>query len=274
MSFFQIHSTGKPAQKMYYAGSVHDVIEGKILPELKTKRFEAKDFAYGFQIASVGSTYENMGEAVIADGVCYSALPHKEGSSKVFSSSPHFFSSAIFLIPKGSYATHEVSCRDLCLVDAYRKIYEEIEAPFAVIAKGLLSKTSMTAIQKSPIHGENVFEHKDIYYPSFQDKEHVPVFFVGVITHQAPFFHDKLSLETVLYENPFEKQKGIVSHTHGLELLQKPLDNQKIEPSNVKAVWHLFEDKTHVEEMAFHIYKIKSMDNYLLKDHFRKAGSE
>ncbi len=251
---------------------IQDVIDGK-RPENAEKLWtDAGNYSHGFGNGSV-TDVNALGESVIFNGMAYTKSTDKSSPNYYqLSAGQKFMTSWIFLLPKNPTAqwlvTHEQanpqssnSSETLAITDIYQAIYEQIKKPF--IVAGIVNFTRMkgAAIAKAPIENQNIFEHKDIYYPekNQMEKENVCSGIFGVAAEISAITDESLShaIKKVVYYSPLDSGKtALTTHEHVLILNKKIKTIEEVTLEDAADVEHLFTDST-VQSFCLNIYEIE-----------------
>ncbi len=266
--------------QLSYIGSVEDVIAAKINPQLKNKKFHAKDFAYGFEIGSP-KDWESLGETVLVNNLCFTQST--DSKSNHFGQAIYgeeFLTSGIFLIPHSAKANFSISFESLnpntllAFKDFYQNLYQKIQRPFAFISTVQFKNLSCNAIARPPIDGKPIFKNTSEYYFILPwDLSDQAAFMVGVVADFQDQSSNKINqqLSPVLYHNPFEESHSdnhnhsdnLTMHTHAITLKKFPnLDSQKnpiFKPDQVEKTVHVFSDQTLIQKIEGLVFMISDM---------------
>lgn len=256
----KIVKTGTTATRAGHIGSVQDVIEAKIAPELLETRIQADAFLYGFELASPKGA-SSLGEAVIVDGLCYATSTDETSADygKVISG-PSLIPGGVFLLPHGSKPAYQVSHEGetMNFDDLYEEILGETQGPFCFVGKIYFETLHAIFIGKPPIDGKNIFEHKEAYYQTPElHLEGVYGFVMAVVSKGESLAEKKL--DTVLYRNPFDSPSNLVYHAHILVLSKK---GEKVQPENVTHCLHLLNAGTTFSWCEVEVYPINTVEKF------------
>ena len=242
-------------------GSVEDVIAGRVADALKEKLFKASDYLHGFELASPESL-ASMGEAVLTNGICYSHdTSHNQRGLLL---GEDFFTSGMFLLDKTSQPNLSLNIEcvtsPLAMGELYAVIEEQVKQPFAFAGLIEFANLHSTCIEKAPVSGDNIFAHKDMYYPSPPfDLAKQASFIVAVACNFSQLSGHELSekLKVVLYQNPFEReQQSLSMHAHCCLLNTMPADKSSIQPAMVTDVHHVINDGSTIAKASLDIFII------------------
>lgn len=254
-----------------HIGSVADVIAGHVPRALANTRFFARDYQYGFELASP-IDISSLGEAVIVNGYCFANMTNQESSEYMKTiSGQDFVTTCVFLVPLRARPSYRIDidfAKPLSLGVFYERLYQQINHPFVFAAFISFRKLHAAAIAKAPVYGENIFDNKNGYYPfPEQYLDSREAFLIGAVAD----FHDhanpllQKSLEVVLYNNPFDKKSALISHAHGITL-DKPLKTvHEIIPDIVEDALHVFAEQSILTSIHGEIFVIDSIENLLDK---------
>ena len=134
-----------------------------------------------------------------------------------------------------------------------QEIFRQVNAPCMIAALLKFKHLACTYIQKAPIHHQNIFDHKDIYYGDFKlnfnDRYCFVVAMMADFSAISKTLSDQLGL--ILYNNPFDKKSALNIHTHGIILNKAVTDYAEIMPNLVTDTVHLYTENTVVSEVVF-----------------------
>ncbi|MDP1573732.1 MAG: hypothetical protein Q8L78_02185 [Coxiellaceae bacterium] len=237
-------------------GSVEDVIAGVVRPDLKTRLLHAKDYQFGFELASP-HRLESMGESVIANGMCYTTSTDKNDHYLQTISGETFYTSGIFLVPKTAESSYhfqpEKHEEGIAYYDFCEQIHAKAGGPCLAVALVHFKALEATHIQKAPIHNESIFDHKADYYGDLKLSLNDRYFFLVVA--MANYGSDSASiteqLKVVLYHNPFDTSSALNIHTHGLVLNRRLVNPSELTPSDVTHTVHLYTEKSIIDEIIW-----------------------
>lgn len=258
-----ITETGLASITAEHIGTVQDVIEGAISKEQMSKKIKADAFAYGFELAT---PYEqsSLGESIIVNGQCYTTSTDEK--SPAYGQVIHgqkFIPGGVFLIPHNTQPTHKalLSNQTISCNEFYSKLYQQVKKPYTFVGLFRFKTICATAISKPPIHNKNIFLNKESYYTFPEIKlQNVFAFVIGVVAPKEDL--EKTHLETVLYNNPFDKKSSFVFHSHTL-LLHHPIqDIQSIAPQNVNYCLHLLSEGTSIQMVNVDLFTIETTRKY------------
>lgn len=264
----QLLSTGVACTDLGVIGSVEDVIAGVVRPDLQTRKINASDYRFGFELASPHGLH-SMGESVLVNGNCYTTSTDKNDHYLKTISGETFYTSGIFLVPhaaKSSYHfvhTHHksgINYQNFC-----EEIHQTTGSACLMTAVLHFKHLEATCIQKAPVTGQNIFEHKDLYYDNVKLQfDNCTCFLVAAI---ANFYTDpkKITeeLKVVLYQNPFDVKNELNIHTHAVILNRAVRDVSTLIPKDVTHTIHVFNANTIVDEVlwgeVFVVDKVKAL---------------
>ena len=210
------------------------------------------DYSFGLGNGAFDNIH-GIGESIIINGVAYAkSTNHDSPNYYQVVSGARCLTSWMFVLQKNPTPqfnmTHtHTGQHPLRLVDVYQIIHDRLKKPFVVTGVIHFSNLQGTAIAKAPIENENIFEHKDIYYPSTMDLAQVTGALVGVVA-DIPSITDPMLLEAlkkVVYYNPLDATTGsLTTHEHVLLLKQPVTSMEAVVPDNASDVEHLFSQST------------------------------
>lgn len=265
MSTLSIKVTGYGPSMLGHIGSVVDVIAARIPDSLANKRFNAEDYAYGFELGTP-KNIQSLGESILVNGRCYTTSTDNTADDyKQTISGKEFTTSGIFLIPHNAKPSHSVVATDLDFQDFLTEVYQYIQQPLAFVALAELNNFHSIAISKAPIDGKNIFEHKDEYYPIAEIREkNVWAFLIGALTDFNDPQHETINqqLKVVLYRNPFDQQFTLTQHVHALTLNKYITQLDDISEINADRVVHLLADGTDIQNIKAKIYTIDELIDF------------
>ncbi len=269
MKDLKIRNKSEKGNILAYIGSVDNVINGIVPEELKNRRFDASKVKFGFELGSPQGIY-NLGECILMNSLIYSSRTDKTRKERdPLMWGPEFVTSGMFLVPQGCVENMEISyCsleRSLTLESIYRQIYLISEKPLAVIGCAELSLLRSKSITYSPIEKENIFTYEKKYFTEAELHDtNMSIAFMGVISNMERKDEKDINkkLESVLYYNPYNKQKSnLVSHTHAAILTNPIVEISEVQPHNVKEIIHIM-DTSLVRYMKADIYFIDDIVEY------------
>ncbi|NGX59575.1 MAG: hypothetical protein KR126chlam3_00727 [Chlamydiae bacterium] len=246
-----------------HIGTVQDVIEGKIPQEQMSKKIDAAAVAYGFELATPKEP-SSLGEAIMVGGRCYTTSTDENSSEygKVIYGR-EFIPGGVFIIPHGAKSSHKASLSQpaISFERFYQDVHKEVKKPFAFVGLFHFETFHGTAISKPPIHGENIFSHKESYYKFPESRlEDVFCFVMGVAAQKDDL--EKTHLETVLYDNPFDTKSTLVSHSHALLLNQSVPNIEDITPQHVEHCLHVFNEGTTIRKLEADLFTIQTTEAF------------
>ncbi len=251
-----------------HLGSVVDVIAANLPHDLTSRRFEAGDFAAGFELASPKGI-ESVGEAVVINGYCFAtSTDPKSGDYNKTIVGKDFVAGGLFVLPHEAKASHQIEVKDesFSMLDFYGKIYLRVGRPLVFSGLFHFSHFHGTAIGKAPIDGRNIFQHKEEYYPHSEiHREDVWAYVIGGVTDFRGFAKLNQELEVVLYKNPMDQESQLTHHAHCLLLRKKVGSPKEIGPATVAETLHLLAGTTILSSCQTDIYTLSSVENYASK---------
>ncbi|MDP3558751.1 MAG: hypothetical protein Q8R79_00175 [Legionellaceae bacterium] len=268
ISLVQLQATGIQHSNLGVVGSVEDVIAGRVRDDLRTRKLLAKDYRFGFEIGSAHGL-QSLGESVLVNGHCYTTSTDPQDHYLQTISGNSFYTSGIFLVPHTAQASYHLRpMRDAVGVayqDFCHSIHEETQGPCLVAALVRFKHLEATYIQKAPIHGENIFEHKETYYGDLKLQFDDCCCFL--VSTMANFYVDPKAvleqLKVVLYQNPFDVKNELNIHTHGIVLNRELRDVSLLLPRDVTHTLHFYNENTVVSEVlwgeVFVIHQIEAL---------------
>lgn len=267
MTGLVIKKTGATSCTMGHIGSVTDVIAGHLPTKLATHRFSARDYAYGFELASTNDK-EALGEGIIINDICYTTATNKEAANYFqLTSSQDFITGGVFLIPHdchpGYIADFPYQSDILTFEDFYLKLFHTVKKPLAFVALVEFDDFFSVAVGRPPIHNQPIFEHMDFYYPFPPTFQHeVSAVVIGALTdYNDPALKSiNQELEVVLYHNPMDEEVfSLTHHAHALTLKQMPSSLLEVTPAMATQVRHLLIEKSTIRSLHADIYPIHAM---------------
>lgn len=242
---------------------IQNVIDGRRPKNEDALWKNAQAYSYGLGNGAI-ERVDALGELVLINGVAYmkstdstSAQYYKLASGK------KFMTSWIFLLPLGPVANFNVTSgqdiqESLTLEVIYQRIYDKLKKPFAVTGIVNFSTMKGAAIAKSPIENQNIFDHKDIYYPNSVEFENVCAAVVGVVANVNAIADATLAnaIKKVVYYNPLEAGAGsLTTHEHVLILKNNVSCIEDVSIDDATDVEHLFTEST-ITHFNFNVYEI------------------
>lgn len=263
MNNLSIEETGDGPCIAKHIGTVQAVIEADIPKEIMEKRLQARDFAYGYELATP-KEMSSLGESVIANGYCFATSTDRTSSKyNQVISGQDFLPGGVFFLPHEAKPSHKAhlpkGASPLNFDTFYQMAFQKVQRPFVFI--GLFHFTNLhgVAISKSPTDGKNIFTHREEYYSNPEvHEENVHGFVMGAVAKNEENLPK--GLESVLYINPLDKESEFIHHAHILTL-NKPLNTpQEINPRNVDKCLHLFVEGTKIDLLDVSIFSIERVD--------------
>lgn len=261
--------TAAPHSILGYLGDIKDVLAARFPQAIRNHRFNASDYAYGFEIAS--TDYEDaLGEAMLLNNYCYTTSTAVDTAHYYqLRTAPDFITSSMFIIPRacqaGWIAHYAIQDKPLSFPDFYLKLAEKVNAPLGFVALVDFEDLKSIAIGKPPINGQAVFEHTEYYYPFSATLAHgVPAVVIGVLTdYTNPDFQTvNQQLESVLYNNPMDNREfPLTHHAHLLTLDTLPSSLLEVNPAMAKEVRHLVIGESKIRSLYAEIFPIHSLTN-------------
>lgn len=246
---------------------IQHVIDG-LRPENVDKLWQnAQEYSYGLGNGAIDNI-NALGELVLINGVAYTKSTDKTSAQYYqLASSKQFITSWIFLLPSNPVANFNVTYEQttlngLTLDDIYQRIYDKLKKPFAVTGIVNFSTMKGAAIAKSPIENQNIFEHKDIYYPDSVEVKNVCAALVGVVANVEAILDPTLAdaIQKVVYYNPLEVGANfLTTHEHVLILKHNVARIEDVSITDAADVEHLFPQSaiTHFSLNVFEINHIQ-----------------
>ncbi len=247
-------------------GSVIDVLAGRIDSQLCKQRFQTADYSFGFEAASP-KDFSSIGESVLVNGTCYATSTEESSSDyeKVIWGS-EFVTGGMFLLPKEAQPTHRLISRaPITFEKLCHAIYHGVQRPVAFVGICESETLSTMAIAKPPIDRLPIFENRDYYFPKPHQTLHGAYAFVmGVITS---FSNDQWKvlnkqLEVALYNNPYDREFLLSSHTHCLVLKSEVTRIDQITPELVERCLHVFTDNTTIKMARLDLYTLDAVNRF------------
>lgn len=264
-----IEATGHGPAKLGHIGSVADVLRGNVPHPLSTRKFQAAEFSFGFEMASPRDLH-SLGESVLVNGVCYTTSSDK--SSSDYSHTIYgreFLTGGMFIIPRETKPSHLLTFKadgySCTFSHLYSILFDAVKQPFALA--GFMDCVSLhgTAVGKPPIDGQAIFDHKAEYFPNPDlQLTNVTAFVIGVVTDYREKGLSRINkqLEVVLYKNPFETNSVLSTHAHALTLKQPVKCLDDITPHQVDKTLHLFAAGTVLRFLHADLYTISHLVDY------------
>jgi len=248
-----------------HVGSIEDVLAGHINPSLIKQRLSAADFQYGFELASPEDAL-SLGESLLVNNRCFTTSTNPQSVDYLQTiTGDTFVTSGFFLIPKSEKPTFKIKetlTTPLTMSEYYNTVYHTVKQPFAFAGFFTLSQLHMTAIEKTPIYEEAIFEHTSAYFPHPPIiQSNVTVFLVGIVADYDDTKNNDLlnKLQVVLYQNPFDKTQTLTAHAHAITL-NKNIDKvESIHPDMVEKTVHVLSDQTELSALNVEIFTIDGM---------------
>lgn len=271
MNQLKLNATGSAPAHIMAIGSIKDVINGIVPQDLKNRQFQASDYRFGFELASPHSL-ESMGEAVVANGLCYTTSTDEKYEHFKTISGKTFYSSGLCSIPKAEKPTHMLMPLHYHAALPYqefcKQIHQIVGGPCLFASLVRFKKLSATFVQKAPIYHENIFEKKELYYGDFKIEKKDCYFFLVCLV--ADFSRDNKALinqlSTVLYRNPLDQERALVAHTHGLILNDRVADLALLTPEKVVQAVHLHADNSLLSEVLWgEVFAIDGVDRFIAR---------
>jgi hypothetical protein len=266
---FIISPTHQPATTLGSIGSVADVLNARIAKGLVDRRFDANNFAYGFEIAST-TDMQALGEAVMLNGICYTnATDAKAPNYRQTAYHSEFMTSAMFVIPHGTRPSLRASItannKPIAVGDFYQRLFQQAQAPLAFVALIEFADFHSVAIGKPPIDGKPVFENEAFYYPYPATMQHnVTAFVIGALTdyNQPQLAAINQQMQVVLYHNPLDGSDfPLTHHAHALTLKQPARKVIDITPEIADQVLHLLIEQSTICSAQVEVYTIAELTN-------------
>ncbi|NNM58383.1 MAG: hypothetical protein HKM04_01025 [Legionellales bacterium] len=261
--------TEAPTSILAYIGSVNNVLAARFPPELTAQRFNASDYAFGFEIAS--TDYEDaLGEAILLNNYCYATSTEYDSAHYYqLRTAQDFITSGMFIIPRdcqaGWIAHYITQDHPLSFADFYLQLYQKVLTPMAFVALVEFENLHSIAIARPPIDGRAIFDHSDYYYSIPATKQRaVPAVVIGVLTDYSnpSFAAVNKQLEAVLYNNPMDTRSfPLTHHAHLLTLKMLPSSLLEVSPAMADKVRHLFLEESQIRSLYAEIYPIHALKN-------------
>lgn len=246
---------------------IQNVIDGRP-PKSADKLWKnAQDYSFGLGNGALDNI-NGLGELVLINGEAYTkSTDNTSAQYYKLASSKKFMTSWIFLLPANPVAnfnvTYEQTTLDgLTLDGIYQRIYDKLKKPFAVTGIVNFSTMKGAAIAKSPIENQNIFEHKDVYYPDSVEVKNVCAALVGVVANIEAIIDPTLAdaIKKVVYYNPLEAAANLLTtHEHVLILKNNVARIEDVSIIDAADVEHLFTQSTitHFNLNVFEINHIQ-----------------
>src|SRR3990167_2015351 len=243
---------------------IQDVIDGKKPENPDSLWLNTDSFSQGLGNGAI-KNINSLGESIIINGVAYVKSTYQAASDYYkLAAGKKFMTSWIFLIRKEVKPSYQISADDKgqrCkVIDIYQAIYEKIKVPFVVSGVINFANLKAAAIAKAPILCENIFEHKETYYPYKIDLKNVSGAIVEVAANLANV-NENLGkkLKKVVYYNPLEIEAGrLTTHEHILILNKIVKAIEEVSQIDATDVQHLFTD-SEVNSFNLNIYTINEI---------------
>jgi hypothetical protein len=241
---------------IYTTGSVMNVIRG--VAPAPEEWIALSPFRAGFEAGSplgIGS----IGEFISFNGIGYSKSTQPGvGYYRLIQGPKIITNGALFVSKetKPSFLFEVTTPIELDLL--FDELYKKAQGPFCFAAAATLRRYHATALASAPIRGQNIFDHRNIYYAQKPiDESNVPAGLMGCVALPGSLKDPRMSegLGAVLYNNPMDPSKGLVTHTHSLRLSKAVNSPNEIAPSNAVDVHHLFTDSV-IDNGRFEIFVI------------------
>lgn len=256
-----IKDTQHSPSTLYHVGKIEDILKSDLPPEALQKTYHAKDFKYGFELATPSKNLASLGEAIMVGGLCYANSSDAHAKEYMHTLSGEAFKAAgVFIIPHEAKPSHKVTFTDnkpLSVLEFYAKLYNAVNHPFAFTGLLEFSTLYANAICKAPINHHSIFEHKPEFYNQPEVHHHnVSAFIMGVVANLNQAEGLDLNLSAVLYRNPFDKADNLNHHAHILTLKDKPQTTADIESTLADRVLHLLAEGSAISAFHGEIYTI------------------
>jgi hypothetical protein len=259
----EIRATDQTTSTLGHIGTVKDVLASRVSPALHGKTFHANNYQYAFELASPRDE-KSMGESIIVNGNCYCTDTDKNSPSYLkLAAGPDIITSGIFIIPRSAKPTHTIIANNVSLTACYQAIYDDIKGPFALAGFVDFKEAHMTYITKAPINGRSIMDNPKEYLTVDPSKKYPNKhgFIVGAASDYQQDHPANDDMKVVLYHNPNDKQTGLSTHVHLLELDTDIKHVADITPDKAKQVWHVFEDNTEISRLSAEIYAIDGLND-------------
>lgn len=246
---------------VYATGNVINVING-VAPG-KSDWISLNGFKAGFEAGSP-SEREGIGEFVSFNGVGYAKSTKPGDTYYTMVHGPRVITNGAVFIRNDASASFRFRVDAPMTLEAlYERVHAQAERPVCIVGTGVWDRYHGTAISKAPVEGENIFDERDSYYswPPV-DRKQVAAGLMGCIANLSDLNDKSLrkGLGAVLYDNPFDPPKGLVAHSHTLELNRTLSSAAEIRPEHAVDVHHIFQDSV-IASGAFDVYAIGEFVN-------------
>lgn len=259
-----ILATSNPVSTLYHVGKIGDILKSDVSASALQKAYHAKDFKYGFELATPAKDIASLGEAIIVGGYCYTNSSDQHSKDYMHTLRGEAFKAAgIFIVPNDAEPSHLVDFKDtdvLSVLDFYSALYQKAAQPFAFAGLIEFSHLHANAICKAPINHHPIFENKSEFYnlPDLQTDK-TSAFIMGVVADLNQAETLGLDLSAVLYHNPFDKAVGLSHHAHVLTLKSKPSQITEVQPQDADRVLHLLAEGSSISAFHGEIYTIQTI---------------
>jgi hypothetical protein len=267
-SKLNITATGHGASRLGHIGTVADVINADLPKELLHQRFDAANYAYGFELATP-KTPSSIGDSILLNNLCYTtSTDDKSTDYQQLIYGKDFISGGMLFIPHEAKPSHHFTMpadNTLDFMMIYNEIYATVNQPFVFVGLAHFITLQGTAIGKPPIDKHNIFQCKEEYYPYPNSLlTHANAFVMGGATNYGNkhFEEANKELEVVLYKNPLDVSAELTYHAHLLLLRQAIDDFSQVSPDIATKVLHLFAEGSTLSFIKGDIYTVDAVDDY------------
>lgn len=262
----EVFPHGAPPAAISYVGDVRDVIAGIVNDDGRVWR-DADGFRIGFGAGSPESL-ESLGEFLAVNGVAYtkstdSASPHY---FEVIHG-PRFLSTCAVFIPSDAEPAATVRMADEGRPITLGQLYEvllEAAGTEAYCFEGFIEfdRFDALAVSRAPIHGDQLFENRDLYYTegATSDRDVYALVMGCAADFQAIDDADRRELlGHVLYDNPYDETGTLSVHSHAVLLDEKVSDLESVTPSIVTEVNHLLSQSV-IRSFEVRVYSVGQVE--------------
>jgi hypothetical protein len=241
---------------LHAIGSVMEVLTGT--PPARPEGVSMQGFLAGFEAGSPHGV-DSIGEFVGFHGIAYARSTREGAGYGALLYGDRVISNGAVFLREGvqSDATVEVD-KPVALSALYEDFEQRLGGPVCFVGTALFDTYHVTAIGRAPVHRENIFEHRQTYYPHPPRIEgNVPAAMMGCAAALSKLGKPlDTELELVLYENPAEPPAHITAHTHALQLRRPVRSLVDVAPALAVNVDHVLSDSI-VRTGAFDLYRIR-----------------
>ena len=263
---FSFKEISNPSATFVCLNDIQDVIDGKKPTNPENLWMNAGDFSHGLGNGAIESI-NALGESIIVNGIAYTKSADQASPNYYqMIAGEKFMTSWVFMLSKEARPSYQVTCdkaQGSCsMLDIYDTIHAKVQQPFCVVGIIHCADFSGTAIAKAPIENLNIFEHKNIYYPSQVNEKNVTAVIVGVAADLSADMDPRLKqmLKKVVYYNPLESTPdALTTHEHALVLKNSVNSIEEVTQIMAVDVEHFFTD-SKITDFNLNVYLIDDIE--------------